>query len=247
MSLLDQETYSIGEVVARLRPDCEITESNLRFWEKQGLLEPQRTPGGHRAYTESDIERIRLIKRLQSDRHLPLSSIRQVCRLSVDHPDDAAFLIENVLRPQYYEPGFVPLTAAELAAETGIAIETIAQLTAAGLLSATPAADDPMPRYDEDDRALCRMVAQWQELGFGLDGLAVRSRLINAHVQAEWEQVIRPHFDQFASLPLPQRMRLKQLGEELEILLFSTARRRLRETLWQNGELDRLTCRPEES
>jgi DNA-binding transcriptional MerR regulator len=245
--LLDPETYSIGEVVARLRPDCDVTESNLRFWEKQGLLEPQRTPGGHRVYSAADMERIRLIKRLQADRHLPLSTIRQVCRLSVDHPDDAAFLIENVLRPHHYEPGFVPLTAAELAAETGIGLKTLGQLAAAGLLVPTLAEGEDTPRFDEDDRALCLMVASLQAFGFGLDTLAARAKLIRDHVQAEWEQVIRPHFNEFASLPLPQRMRLKQLGEELEILLFSTARRRLRETLWQNGELDRLTCRPEET
>jgi DNA-binding transcriptional MerR regulator len=251
VSLLDpalgSETYSIGEVVASLRPDVEVTESNLRFWEKQGLLEPQRTPGGHRVYTAADVERIKLIKSLQANRHLSLSAIRQVCNLAAEHPDDAAFFINTVLRPQCYEPGFQPLTAAELAAETGISRDTVAQLTAGGLLRPQSGDDDPTPRFDEDDRAICRMVAQWQSFGFGLDGLIVRSELIQRYLRAEWEQIIRPHFDTFVATPQPQRMRLKQMAEEFETLLFSTARRRLREELWQSGELEKLTCQSEES
>jgi DNA-binding transcriptional MerR regulator len=245
--LLDQETYSIGEVVARLRPDCEITESNLRFWEKQGLLEPQRTPGGHRVYTAADIERIKLIKSLQADRHLPLSAIRQACRMVGERPDYAAFFIENILRPQHYEPGFQPLTAAALAQETGLSPEVIGQLTTDGLLAPSQVADDDEPLYDEDDRALCRLVVQMQSIGFGLEGLLARSRLVRRHVRDEWEQIIRPHFQRFVAMPGSQAMRLKQLAEELENLLFSTARRRLREELWQSGELDQLACKTEES
>lgn len=246
MSLLDQATYSIGEVVAALRPDFDVTESNLRFWEKQGLLEPQRTPGGHRVYTTGDIERIKLIKRLQADRHLPLSSIRQVCQFAADHPDDAAFFIDTFLRPQHYEPGFRPLTAAELAAETGIGLELVEQLTAIGILRPKAHDDDASPLYDEDDRAVCRMAAEWQTFGFGFEGLTARSGLIQRYVRDEWEQLIRPNLPKFAALPLPQRLRLKQTAEELETLLFSTARRRLREELWQNGELTSLACRSEE-
>jgi MerR family transcriptional regulator, light-induced transcriptional regulator len=52
----------------------------LRFLEREGLLEPYRTEGGHRKFRASDIERVRTIKEWQSQ-HLSLEDIRQ--RLSV--------------------------------------------------------------------------------------------------------------------------------------------------------------------
>lgn len=52
--------YTIGEV-AQL---CDINPITLRAWQRRyGLLKPQRTDGGHRLFTESDIDRIREIKR----------------------------------------------------------------------------------------------------------------------------------------------------------------------------------------
>ena len=52
--------YTIGEV-AQL---CDINPVTLRAWQRRyDLLKPQRTDGGHRLFTDSDIERIREIKR----------------------------------------------------------------------------------------------------------------------------------------------------------------------------------------
>ena len=52
--------YTIGEV-AEL---CNVNPVTLRAWQRRyGLLKPQRTDGGHRLFTEEDIERIHEIKR----------------------------------------------------------------------------------------------------------------------------------------------------------------------------------------
>jgi DNA-binding transcriptional MerR regulator len=67
---------SIGDVVAALRdryPD--VSPSSLRFLEREGLLTPQRTGGGHRVYSEQDIDRVMLIKEWQRQR-LSLGDIR---------------------------------------------------------------------------------------------------------------------------------------------------------------------------
>lgn len=66
----------IGTVVARLReryPD--VTHSSLRFLEREGIVGPARTPGGHRLYSEADIARIVQVKEWQQQ-HLPLDVIR---------------------------------------------------------------------------------------------------------------------------------------------------------------------------
>jgi methanogenic corrinoid protein MtbC1 len=67
----------IGTVVAALHeafPD--VSHSSLRFLEREGLVVPLRTPGGHRLYRPEDLERIRQIKSWQAERH-SLAEIRQ--------------------------------------------------------------------------------------------------------------------------------------------------------------------------
>ena len=68
---------SIGQVVANLQTDFpDVSHSSLRFLEREGFLTPQRTPGGHRVFTQQDVERIRQIKRWQEQR-LSLEEIRE--------------------------------------------------------------------------------------------------------------------------------------------------------------------------
>jgi DNA-binding transcriptional MerR regulator/methylmalonyl-CoA mutase cobalamin-binding subunit len=54
-----------------IRTVCSITGVNpitLRAWERRyGLVEPRRTPAGHRMYTEADVERIRKVLALTRD------------------------------------------------------------------------------------------------------------------------------------------------------------------------------------
>jgi MerR family transcriptional regulator, light-induced transcriptional regulator len=67
----------IGAVVAQLRrryPD--VTHSSLRFLEREGFVDPIRTPGGHRLYSPADIDRIHQIKTWQSER-LSLDEVRR--------------------------------------------------------------------------------------------------------------------------------------------------------------------------
>jgi MerR family copper efflux transcriptional regulator len=52
----------IGEVAAR----TELSLRSLRHWEEVGLLQPSgRTDGGFRLYTEDDVEKILVIRRMK--------------------------------------------------------------------------------------------------------------------------------------------------------------------------------------
>lgn len=44
-----------------------LTARQIRYWEKQGLLQPVRTQGRHRLYAEADILRLKEIKRLLAE------------------------------------------------------------------------------------------------------------------------------------------------------------------------------------
>ena len=52
----------IGEVAAR----TELSLRSLRHWDEVGLLRPSgRTDGGYRLYTEADVDKILLIRRMK--------------------------------------------------------------------------------------------------------------------------------------------------------------------------------------
>ncbi len=55
--------YSMG-VAERL---TGLTGRQIRYWEQHGLLAPARTKGRQRLYSESDVERLKEIKRLLAD------------------------------------------------------------------------------------------------------------------------------------------------------------------------------------
>ena len=53
----------------------------LRMYETKGLVRPGRTPGGTRLYSDSDVERLRLIQRLTTELGLNLAGVEHVLRL----------------------------------------------------------------------------------------------------------------------------------------------------------------------
>src|SRR3979411_3341935 len=65
--------YSIGEV-ARL---TGVSQGLLRLWEREELIHPQRTDGGHRFYRHKDIVRLRSINHLRRVERLNVAAIRR--------------------------------------------------------------------------------------------------------------------------------------------------------------------------
>jgi MerR family transcriptional regulator, heat shock protein HspR len=67
--------------VAAERADMQI--QNLRVYERRGLIEPARTAGGTRLYSEADILVLRRIAELLTD-GLNLAGIRRVLQLEAE-------------------------------------------------------------------------------------------------------------------------------------------------------------------
>jgi MerR family transcriptional regulator/heat shock protein HspR len=66
---------SVAAELAGLHPQT------LRMYEARGLVRPARTPGGTRLYSESDVDRLRLIQRLTTELGLNLAGVEHVLRL----------------------------------------------------------------------------------------------------------------------------------------------------------------------
>lgn len=57
-----QRTYQIGELAARVH----LSLRTLRYWEEVGLITPSaRSAGGFRLYTEENVQRVMLIRRMK--------------------------------------------------------------------------------------------------------------------------------------------------------------------------------------
>jgi MerR family transcriptional regulator, light-induced transcriptional regulator len=73
----DRAVLRIGEVSRR----TGVAVPTLRAWERRyGLLEPARTDGGHRLYSETDVERVRGMSRLLNDGWSAAAAAREVLR-----------------------------------------------------------------------------------------------------------------------------------------------------------------------
>jgi MerR family transcriptional regulator, heat shock protein HspR len=61
-----------------------VHPQTLRIYERKGLLEPARTAGGNRRYSDADIERLRRITEL-TEEGLNLAGVKRVLELEADN------------------------------------------------------------------------------------------------------------------------------------------------------------------
>lgn len=57
----------------------QLSPQRIRSWERQyGLVRPHRTDGGHRLYSQQDVERLLWIKRMVQEQGLSLQGVRRL-------------------------------------------------------------------------------------------------------------------------------------------------------------------------
>lgn len=82
---------------AQLAKQIGVHTETLRYYERQGVIpEPERTPSGHRIYTQLDVERVRFIKRAQ-ELGFSLKEIAELLSLRVDSETTCADIQERAL------------------------------------------------------------------------------------------------------------------------------------------------------
>lgn len=79
----DQQTVYVISVAAEL---AGMHPQTLRIYERRGLVNPGRTSGGNRRYTDADIARLRRIAQLAAE-GLNLEGIRMVMQLEEEVAD----------------------------------------------------------------------------------------------------------------------------------------------------------------
>jgi len=172
-----RKALTIGAVCKILQSEFDdVSISKIRYLEDQKLLTPRRTAGGYRLYSQSDVERLRTILRLQRDEFLPLRVIRQELAAGGDfvpaggsgekRPSSGA-----VRRAILVNTSRAYLTLDEVIEETGAREELIAELENFGIVQ--PEKREGKTVYDETDREVVRSANELSRVGVAARNLRV--------------------------------------------------------------------------
>ncbi len=171
-----RKALTIGAVCKILQGEFDdVSISKIRYLEDQKLLTPRRTSGGYRLYSQSDVERLRTILRLQRDEFLPLRVIRQELAAGAEvELGGAAERRPNagaVRRAILVNTSSAYLSIEEVIEETGAREDLITELENFGIVQ--PEKRDGKTVYDETDREIVRAANELSRVGVGARNLRV--------------------------------------------------------------------------
>ncbi|HEX3042077.1 MAG TPA: MerR family transcriptional regulator [Solirubrobacterales bacterium] len=170
-----RKALTIGAVCKILQSEFDdVSISKIRYLEDQKLLNPRRTSGGYRLYSQSDVERLRTILRLQRDEFLPLRVIRQELASGGDlvlAEGDRKPASGAVRRAILVDTSRAYLTLEEIVEETGAREELIRELENFGIVQ--PEKREGKTVYDETDREIVRAANELSRVGVGARNLRV--------------------------------------------------------------------------
>lgn len=171
-----RKALTIGAVCKILQNEFDdVSISKIRYLEDQKLLSPRRTSGGYRLYSQSDVERLRTILRLQRDEFLPLRVIRQELAsggdLVLGGDGERKPAAGAVRRAILVDTSRAFLTIDEIVEETGSREELIRELENYGIVQ--PEKREGKAVYDETDREIIRAANELSRVGVGARNLRV--------------------------------------------------------------------------
>ncbi|HEX4734580.1 MAG TPA: MerR family transcriptional regulator [Thermoleophilaceae bacterium] len=206
------KSLTIGAVVKQLEREFpEISISKIRYLEGQKLLQPRRTQGGYRLYTQADVQRLRTILRLQRDEFLPLKVIRQ--ELAAGRTDESVGAGEAQQRPRRATVAMRSTgshySIEEILDETGAGRALVRELEEYGVIKGDKR--DGETWYDDTELEILRAVGELARFGVGGRNLRV-FRTSADREAALLEQILAP------SLRSRNPERRKEAVEALENL-----------------------------
>jgi DNA-binding transcriptional MerR regulator len=174
-----QKAVTIGTVCKALQQEFpDISISKIRYLEDQKLLSPRRTQGGYRLYTQSDVQRLRTILRLQRDEFLPLRVIRQelaggraerdVATGGTSSSSDGRSLRRALVSTR--DPGAL-YSLEDVVEETGADGNLVRELVEFGVIKGELRAG--VRYFDETEREIVRAVSELARYGVGGRNLRV--------------------------------------------------------------------------
>ncbi len=152
-----------------LERETGVGRETIRFYIREGLLpEPERPKRNVARYAQIHVERLKMIRKLQQERFLPLNVIKTIMKTQDEGSVDGigAFIgLENALYPLLSDPkNLEPRRLVDVTRDEGFGIEEVEELISLGLVRA----DDVDGEAWLDSRN-ARIVSLWRgvrEAGF---------------------------------------------------------------------------------
>lgn len=173
-----EKKITIGAVCKQLEQEFpDISISKIRYLEDQKLISPQRTNGGYRLYSQTDVEQLKTVLRLQRDEFLPLRVIRQELALgrtkskTPTSPDPSPRQPPARLNTFAIHQSGSLHTLEQILDETGADSAIIAELHEFGLI--TGVQREGSRYYDDTEREIIRAAAELGRYGVGGRNLRV--------------------------------------------------------------------------
>jgi DNA-binding transcriptional MerR regulator len=211
----------VGEVCGRLKDEFpDVSISKIRYLEDQGLLNPRRTQGGYRLFSEDDVERLETILRLQRDEFLPLRVIREEL--------EAGAGTKRRRRRSVVDDGEEELDLAELCDRAGITVDRARELEEFGLLESR--LEDGQRLYAESEAEIAAACEALAQFGIGARNLRAFRTAANREsslLEAVLGPALRSRSGERRQAALSDLQRLAQNAEELADLLLRRNVRRL--------------------
>jgi DNA-binding transcriptional MerR regulator len=205
-----RKALTIGAVAKILSQEFDdISISKIRYLEDQKLLAPRRTQGGYRLYSQTDVERLRAILRMQRDEFLPLRVIRQELATGDFTGSRRGSEAAATRRAASVEAPVSMLSPEELLDQAGVPEALLRELQEYGIVQ--PDRRDGRSVYDETDLEIVRAAAELSR--FGVAGRNLRVFVSSADREAALlQQLVGP------ALRSRSQARRKEAIENLESL-----------------------------
>jgi len=233
-----EKKYGIGEVQELLKKEFpDVTISKIRFLEKEGLINPERTASGYRKYSKANIKQLSYILRLQREEYLPLAVIKKKIQDLKSGKVVAGDL--NIMSGQAAEPGLagaVPVSFDLAPSKLHVAADTINELVDYGVVLVR---EGPEGKYfSPEDVKILNLAKEFFRFGVEPRHLRIYIQFVGRE-SSFIEQIIRPQLQH--KDPNTRRSAIKDLENLMALSqMFSQAllRQALSEYLPRPASLD---------
>jgi len=181
--------------MSELAEQSGVSSGTIKHYLREGLLpEPVRTSRNMAYYPPDFVERIRLIKRLQEERFMPLRLIKDVIE---DDPDRAVALVEledRILERAVTAQESGRISRAEVKRRYDVPENVLKRMEELGILTPTSRG------YDQDDVGIIAAISRFRAGGYDESlGFTVYDALrYREHLQPLVEEEVRVLLDRLA-------------------------------------------------
>ncbi|MFY9487104.1 MAG: MerR family transcriptional regulator [Solirubrobacterales bacterium] len=161
MAATEQELLRMGE----LAEAAGVSAATIKHYLREGLLpEPVKTSRNMAWYSPDYIDRIKLIKRLQEERFMPLKVIKRILKSEPDQVAARLELKDHILARSQELISGDSITRSQITKRLGLPAEVIDGFERIGVVE--PATVKGTKRYGRADMEFLEAVARFRETGY---------------------------------------------------------------------------------